>query len=75
MARCASEVASAEDYVAGMLKGIVGFELTIMKLDGKFKMSQNRPAVDRAGVVEGLARDGGETKAAVARLVSESSRE
>ena len=64
-----------EDYVAGMLKGIVGFELTITKLDGKFKMSQNRPAIDRAGVVEGLSRDGGETKAAVARLVSESSRE
>jgi transcriptional regulator len=64
-----------DDYVAGMLKGIVGFELTITKLDGKFKMSQNRPALDRAGVVEGLARDGGETKAAVARLVSESSRE
>ena len=63
------------DYVAGMLKGIVGFELTITKLEGKFKMSQNRPAVDRAGVVEGLARDGGDTNAAVARLVSDLSRE
>lgn len=64
-----------EEYVAGMLKGIVGFALTITALEGKVKMSQNRPAADRAGVVDGLQRDGGEAKAAVARLVSESARE
>jgi transcriptional regulator len=63
------------DYIQGMLKGIVGFELTIARLEGKWKMSQNRPAPDRAGVVEGLAREGGETEAAVARIVSEASRE
>jgi len=63
------------DYVQGMLKGIVGSELAIARLEGKWKMSQNRPAPDRAGVVEGLAREGGETEAAVARIVSEASRD
>ena len=59
------------DYVQGMLKGIVGFELTITRLEGKWKMSQNRPAHDRAGVVAGLTHEGGEAAAAVARIVTE----
>ena len=42
------------DYIRGMLNGITGFELPITRLDGKWKMSQNRPAEDRAGVVAGL---------------------
>jgi transcriptional regulator len=46
------------DYVEGMLKGIVGFALPIVRLEGKWKMSQNRPAEDRAGVVAGLEDDG-----------------
>ncbi|MSP04958.1 MAG: FMN-binding negative transcriptional regulator [Acetobacteraceae bacterium] len=47
-----------EDYVAGMLKGITGFVLPIAKLEGKWKMSQNRVPGDRAGVVAGLTADG-----------------
>ncbi len=47
-----------EDFLQGMLNGIVGFELTITRLEGKQKMSQNRPAADRAGVVAGLREDG-----------------
>ncbi len=46
------------DYVEGMLKGIVGFALPITRLEGKWKMSQNRPAQDRAGVVAGLKAEG-----------------
>ena len=46
------------DFVQGMLNGIIGFELTITRLEGKRKMSQNRPAADRTGVVEGLREDG-----------------
>ena len=38
----------------GMLKGIVGFAMPIARLEGKWKMSQNRPAEDRAGVISGL---------------------
>jgi transcriptional regulator len=48
------------DFIDGMLKGIVGFALPITRLEGKWKMSQNRPAEDRAGVVTGLQVDGRE---------------
>jgi transcriptional regulator len=46
------------DFLDGMMKGIVGFSLPITRLEGKWKMSQNRPAEDRSGVIEGLAADG-----------------
>jgi transcriptional regulator len=42
------------DYVASMIKGIVGLELKIDRLGGKWKVSQNRSESDRRGVVEGL---------------------
>jgi transcriptional regulator len=48
------------DFIDGMLRGIVGFALPIARLEGKWKMSQNRPAQDRAGVVAGLEADGRE---------------
>jgi transcriptional regulator len=48
------------DFIDAMLKGIVGFTLPISRLEGKWKMSQNRPAEDRAGVVAGLQSDGRE---------------
>jgi transcriptional regulator len=41
-----------------MLNGIIGFELVITRLQGKRKMSQNRPMADRTGVVDGLREDG-----------------
>lgn len=44
-------------YVHGMLAQIVGFEMTVERLEGKFKLSQNRPAeIER--VIAGLDRDG-----------------
>ncbi len=43
-----------DDFVAQQLRAIVGIELTVARLDGKWKVSQNRPAADRAGVVAGL---------------------
>jgi transcriptional regulator len=48
------------DFIEGMLRGIVGFALPIARLEGKWKMSQNRPAQDRAGVAAGLEADGRE---------------
>ena len=47
-----------DEFVQGMLRGIVGISLTIARLEGKVKMSQNRPAADKAGVIEGLRHDG-----------------
>jgi len=46
------------DYVAGLLKAIVGVELTITRLEGKWKASQNRSEADRRGVEEGLRSEG-----------------
>src|SRR6185437_133830 len=42
------------DFIESMLNGIVGLELTITRLEGKWKMSQNRSERDRKGVIEGL---------------------
>ncbi len=46
------------DYVQAQLKGIVGIVMTIERLIGKQKLSQNRNAADCAGVVNGLERAG-----------------
>ena len=56
-------------YIDSMLRGIVGFELSIQMLEGKWKLSQNRDEADRAGTREGLRRDGRED---VARLMDKS---
>ena len=47
-----------EGYVTAMLRGIVGLEIAITRLTGKWKTSQNRSAADRAGVHDGLVNDG-----------------
>jgi transcriptional regulator len=58
------------DFVRGMLNGIVGIALPIVRLQGKVKMSQNRPAADQAGVIEGLRLDGRDSLAeAVSKAV------
>jgi transcriptional regulator len=41
-------------YIEVMLRGIVGFRFAITRLEGKWKMSQNREVQDRVGVVKGL---------------------
>ena len=56
------------EFVAGMLRGIVAFEMPIERLEGKLKLSQNRPAADRAGVVRAL-RAGGAAERLVADLM------
>jgi transcriptional regulator len=51
------KVSSApEDYIKSQLKGIVGLELPIQKLEGKWKVSQNRTEQERNGVIDGLAK-------------------
>jgi transcriptional regulator len=46
------------DYIATMVKAIVGIEITLSALTGKWKVSQNRSAADRAGVAQGLQEAG-----------------
>jgi transcriptional regulator len=43
------------DYIASQMKGIVGLEMDIERLEGKWKISQNRSEKDRSGVAKGLA--------------------
>ncbi|HIQ43987.1 MAG TPA: FMN-binding negative transcriptional regulator [Pseudomonas oleovorans] len=42
-------------YIDAMLRAIVGFALPIRRIEGKWKLSQNRSASDQAGVRAGLA--------------------
>ena len=58
-----------EPYVQSMLKGIVGVELAVTRLEGKFKLSQNRPAADRPRIVERLEARGDPASAGVAGLM------
>jgi transcriptional regulator len=60
-----------EPYLRGMLKGIIGFDITVTRLEGKYKLSQNRPAVDRPRIIAGLERREDVDSGAVARLMRE----
>jgi transcriptional regulator len=65
------EVSDApSDYIARMLDMIVGIEIPIDTLIGKWKVSQNRPDADKLGVVAGLTARGGTNDAAMASLVN-----
>ncbi|HVY18954.1 MAG TPA: FMN-binding negative transcriptional regulator [Bauldia sp.] len=59
-----------EAFIEGQIKGIVGIEIAITHIDGKWKVSQNRSAADQTGVVAGLTGIGGETELAMADLVA-----
>lgn len=59
------------DYIEGMLKGIVGFEIPIARLEGKFKLSQNRSAADQHNVAQALADSGSEDGQALSRLMAD----
>jgi transcriptional regulator len=64
------QVADApDDYIATMLRAIVGIEIEIASLGGKWKVSQNRPAADRDGVVQGLSTRPGSDAVAIAQQV------
>lgn len=60
-----------EPYLQGMLKGIIGFEIAVTRLEGKYKLSQNRPAIDRPRIIAGLERREDADSGAVARLMRE----
>ncbi len=60
------------DYIARMLKAIVGVRLAIESIDGKYKLSQNRPEADRQGVVAGLANSENEADRRIAEFMMRS---
>lgn len=47
-----------QDYIDTMLKAVVGIEIEITRLVGKFKLSQNREVRDRVGAAQALIREG-----------------
>lgn len=59
-----------EEYLARMIEGIVGIEIPIARLAGKWKTSQNRPEADRLGVIAGLLARGDARSRNMAVLVS-----
>lgn len=66
------KVGDAPDaYIQSQLKGIVGVEVTITRLEGKRKLSQNRSASDREGTAAALGASSQEHERAVARLMTE----
>ena len=58
------------DFVTAQMKGIVGIEIPIGRVEGKWKVSQNRPEADRVGILAGF-REQGERAEAMAALVAE----
>lgn len=54
-----------DDYIDRMLGAIVGIEIPVRSIEGKWKVSQNRQPADRAGVAAGLRADGDPDAAAL----------
>lgn len=48
------------DFINRMLRALVGFEIDVQMFQGTWKVSQNKTAQDRSGVITGLAEDGGD---------------
>ena len=59
-----------ETFIAAQVRAIVGVEIPITRIEGKWKVSQNRPEADRVGVVRELVKEG-EASAPMAQLVAE----
>jgi transcriptional regulator len=58
-----------ESYIQSMLRGIVGFDIAVTRLEGKYKLSQNRPAAERPRVIAALERQKDADSLAVAQLM------
>jgi transcriptional regulator len=58
-----------EDFIAKLLPAIVGIEIPIAKLVGKWKVSQNQPRANREGVVKGLQEVGGDNAVIMAQAL------
>jgi len=58
------------DFIAMQMRAIVGVEIPVARIEGKWKMSQNRPEADRTGVIAGF-REAGEAGEEIAAVVEE----
>ncbi|HND30882.1 MAG TPA: FMN-binding negative transcriptional regulator [Myxococcota bacterium] len=61
----------SDDWTRSLLAGIVGFEIDILRMEGKFKLSQNRPPASRQKVVATLAQSPEPSDQELARWMAE----
>ena len=59
------------DYIERLMSAIVGIEIPVVRLQGKWKVSQNQPEVNQQGVLAGLKAAGGSDQLAVATCVEQ----
>lgn len=59
------------DYIDRLVAKVVGIEMVVARLEGKWKLSQNQAEPNRVGVVQGLEKRGGERALELAALVGE----
>jgi transcriptional regulator len=60
-----------EPYLSGMMKGIIGLDIAVTRLEGKYKLSQNRPAADRPRIAAALEARGDADAIGMASLMRE----
>jgi transcriptional regulator len=65
------DLRKAESTIDDELKGIVGFEIPVDRLEGKFKMNQNRSREDQEGVVAALETSADAMEREIARMMKE----
>ena len=66
------EVSDApESYVSQLMKNIIGIEVEVTRMEGRWKMSQEKPAGDREGVIAGFKKIGGSVGEAMAETIKE----
>jgi transcriptional regulator len=58
-----------EDYIRNLMKAVVGFEIEITRLEGKFKLNQNKPEEERERVISALREMGDPQSVEVAALM------
>ena len=57
------------EFIGKLMQGIVAFEMPVSRIEGKFKLGQNRPAADSQGVFEALSRSEDANDRALAQLM------
>jgi transcriptional regulator len=63
------------EYIDALLQSVVGVEILVDRLEGKWKVSQNQPEVNREGVIRALAIKPNQTAQELARLVADAGTE
>jgi transcriptional regulator len=58
-------------FIEGQLRGIVGVEMTVTRVEAKAKLGQNRSAADRAGAISGLVAEPGAGPQEIAGLMAD----